>query len=276
MQRNAESPDGWAFECGACSKQFSIRANTFFSESDLSIPEIVAIMCMFVVGICCYKAHCLIDITPRTIIDWYSVCREICTYAVDMDNIVIGGPGMKVEIVETLMFKRKSVSQQHWLFVGYCVQQKRGFVFPVAKRDRETLLPLIQKHIAPGSLIISDELGAYKDLTSFGWIHRTVDHSQTFVDPKSGAHTQGVKSYWNQIKRHLKSHGEPKYQRILEAVYRLTFRFTRDMPLRERMEVFIGHVTKFYSTNGLKGLPTPPSCDECEFCSDFEGSCDSF
>ena len=195
MQRSAESPDGWAFECGACSKQFSIRANTFFSENDLSIPEIVAIMCMFVMGICCYKALCLIGITPRATIVWYSVCCEVCTYAVEMDNIVIGGPGMKVEIVETLMFKRKNVSQQHWLFVGYCVQQRRGFLFPVENRDRGTLHPLIQKHIAPGSVITSDELGAYKDLTSFGWIHRTVDNSQTFVDPKSGAHSQGVKSY---------------------------------------------------------------------------------
>jgi hypothetical protein len=92
-----------------------------------------------------------------------------------------------------------------WYFGGHYVKQQKRFIIPVDARDKATLQPLIRKHIHAGSKINSDEWGAYCDLTSHGWDHVTVNHSKNFVDPVTGAHTQGVERFRNRIKRKLKN-----------------------------------------------------------------------
>jgi hypothetical protein len=59
-------------------------------------------------------------------------------------------------------------------------------LFLVERRDRRTLLPIILKHIQPGTTIRSDEWGAYQGLHRYGFTHETVNHSQNFVDPVTG------------------------------------------------------------------------------------------
>jgi len=56
------------------------------------------------------------------------------------------------------------------------------------KRDRQTLHKIIQNEIEIGTEIHSDEWLAYKMIENKGYIHKTVNHSQFFVDTTSGAH----------------------------------------------------------------------------------------
>lgn len=53
-------------------------------------------------------------------------------------------------------------------------------------------LKLVQKY--------TDERLAYKTIENKGYIHKTVNHSQFFVDPTSGAHTQRIESLWGSLK----------------------------------------------------------------------------
>ncbi len=57
--------------------------------------------------------------------------------------MTIGGPNHVVEIDETLVCKRKynvgKIVKEQWVFGGYDVTEKVGFLIPVAKRDRQTL-----------------------------------------------------------------------------------------------------------------------------------------
>ena len=63
----------------------------------------------------------------------------------------------------------------------------------VSQRDRRTLLPIIQAHTTPGTIIHSDGLAncsrACESLLSL---------------PVTGVHTQMVESYWNRVKTKLK------------------------------------------------------------------------
>ena len=65
-----------------------------------------------------------------------------------------------------------------------------------------TLLPIIQQHVRPGTIIWGDEWAAYRRVQQLPAVtqHATVNHSIEFVNPVTGVHTQHVESYWNRVK----------------------------------------------------------------------------
>ena len=80
------------------------------------------------------------------------------------------------------------------------------------KRDRETLEPLIVRHILPGSTVISDCWRAYSNIPSLvdsngqplNYIHRTVNHAVGFVNSRNPwIHTQTIERLWGDLKDHI-------------------------------------------------------------------------
>ena len=91
-----------------------------------------------------------------------------------------------------------------------------GYMEVVQRRDAATLLPIIQAHTAPGSVIHSDMWRAYGRVQQLPPVaaHHTVNHSRNFVHPATGVHTQNIESYWNRVKTKLKgchAHQIPSY-----------------------------------------------------------------
>ena len=76
-------------------------------------------------------------------------------------------------------------------------------------RDEATPLPLIERHIAKGSIIISDCWKAYCNLEKFGYEHRMVNHSKEFVNV-NGFNTNKIEGHRRQAKCKLLSLGVGK------------------------------------------------------------------
>lgn len=79
-------------------------------------------------------------------------------------------------------------------------------VCPDNIRSADVLLPLIQKHIAEGTVIHTDYWRAYDCLGQHGYVHKKVNHSDPdnpFVAP-DGTHTQRIESQWRVVKRFFK------------------------------------------------------------------------
>lgn len=98
----------------------------------------------------------------------------------------------------------------------------------VPDRKKRTLLPLIEKHIAPGSIIVSDEWSSYEELNSMGYRHLTVCHTQNFVNPENvHAHTQTVENMWRWAKQRIRSTSsdpDTKILRMAEFLWRRRYR----------------------------------------------------
>ena len=95
-----------------------------------------------------------------------------------------------------------------WVF-GMCDTSHSptlGFMQLVPNRTAATLLPIIQSHVAPGTIIHSDQGSMYNRVGSLPGVasHGTVNHSIEFVNSTIGVHTQNIESYWNRSKTKLK------------------------------------------------------------------------
>ncbi|XP_043916250.1 GRAM domain-containing protein 2B [Protopterus annectens] len=63
------------------------------------------------------------------------------------------------------------------------------------------------RNMLPGTVIVSDEWAAYKRIEAIPGMHYKhlcVNHSQNFVNPMMGAHTNAVEGMWANCKRHFK------------------------------------------------------------------------
>ena len=159
-----------------------------------------------------------LQISSRTSVDWRSFCSEVTDFWFT-EQESIGGPGVVVEIDETLIVRRKyergRVLSQVWLFGVIERRTKKRFVLPLVgplgeagRRDKGTLLPLIEKYIRRGSVIISDQWGAYNSITDLGYTHYTINHSENVVDPVHGdIHTQHIERLWRDVKEWVKRPG---------------------------------------------------------------------
>nr|CAI5855284.1 unnamed protein product [Callosobruchus analis] len=77
----------------------------------------------------------------------------------------------------------------------------------VPNRSRQTLEAKIQRYVRPGSEIWTDCWSGYTGLSALGNVHRTVNHSNNFVDPLSGVCTNQVEGYWSRLKQFLRRLG---------------------------------------------------------------------
>ncbi|ETV88692.1 hypothetical protein H257_00214 [Aphanomyces astaci] len=123
------------------------------------------------------------EISIEACVYWYNYCRELCSS----------------EILRSPMVK--------WFGV-----------VTGADRTKPTLSHLIKKHIAPGTHIISDKFGSYISsnerhtlvnntlLANQDYYHDWVNHSENFVNPQNGAHTQSIEGVWEiRIERFAKA-----------------------------------------------------------------------
>ena len=78
----------------------------------------------------------------------------------------------------------------------------------VPDRTQETLVPIIQQYIRPGTTIWSDQWKVYRNLNKYGYIHDVVNHSKNFVNPlNKQVHTQNIENNWRYLKQTFPKNG---------------------------------------------------------------------
>lgn len=152
-----------------------------------------------------------VHVSLHTVVDWYSFCREVTVNFCVANSRQLGGPGKTVEIDEAKFGKRKyqrgRFIEGQWVFGGFERCSKNVFFVPVPDRTKDTLLACIKEWILPGTDVVSDCWASYSSLSLEGYNHSTVNHSQNFVDPDSGASTQNIERVWRDVRRDVPTFG---------------------------------------------------------------------
>jgi len=202
--------------CKACKKQFSVKVNTIFEKSPLGLdkwlPAVWLISCAKNGVSSCELARSL-GVTQKSA--WFMGHRirlalqrgsfaSLSSTVYEADETFIGG---KVKNMSLARRKARSGTGPTGKTPVMGILRRTtpdspsqvvAEVLPFI--TREGLLSRARKHIPEGSEVHTDSASHYRQLRSF-YIHRSVDHAQTYVD--NGVHTNTLECFWNLLKRSL-------------------------------------------------------------------------
>lgn len=232
--------------CG--SREASIRAGTILERFRFSLQHAVELLTFW--SYSTPPIHCIhfLRLDKKTVHRFYRLLRVIVSsYMTRAGRMVIGGPGMIVEVDETLLARRKynrgrilgpvdeatQARSQCWVIGGVersvagrrkaldragrsAAGRGKAFIAMVPRRDGPTLLAAIQQHIAPGTRVLTDQWRGYSRLREHDYGHATVNHSIEFVsseDPQ--VHTQSIENLWKHLKDRVRLYGTMRVQATL-------------------------------------------------------------
>lgn len=186
-----------------------MRRDSVFEGSHLRVRKILQILYFWSRDLPLNYISHEVQINQCTLVNWLNNIREICGLDIMRHPLQIGGAGRIVAIDESKYFHRKyhrgRFREGQWVFGGIDVDDPtRCFLVPVDRRDRATLEPLIQRNIAPGSIIWSDDWRAYNGVSALGYTHHRVNHSANFVCPTTLVHTNHIENMWMRAKKKLR------------------------------------------------------------------------
>ena len=206
------------WQCGSHHerRQFTLKTGTVFEESPVGLDKWLTALWMLVNcrnGVSSWEIHRTIGVTQKTA--WFMLHRLRLAMQ-GRSTVKLGGSGGEVEADETFIGGKarnmhKDVRMRRIRGQGFNVEDKatvmgilerggtvRAQVVP--DRKKETLQPLVRKHVTSGSALFTDELVGYQGLDG-EYRHRIVDHATRYVD--GNVHTNGMENFWSLLKRGL-------------------------------------------------------------------------
>ena len=157
------------------------RKYTIFMNSRLPCNKLLELGYLWLIKMSHGSITKFTGMAETTITRWTHAYRIMITKEIKEMETKIGGPGIIVEIDESLFWKTKD-GNTVWVFGGKeRTPEKKIFATIVNDRSQETLLYYIWKYIHPGSIIYSDMWKGYTNIyTRLGIQHHIVNHGHEF------------------------------------------------------------------------------------------------
>ncbi len=255
---------GWLFRCRICRITINPLNNTLFKSVNISFLDSLYLTFLFTEMMDLKTALRHTTHSRSTIVAWFKVLRAVCDVALDRDDIVIGGPGLHVEIDETHVSRNKygrgaplsAQINKQYVFGGICRETKEFFLHRVNSCNKDTLWPLIKRHVSNGSFINTDGARVYDDLCTdvgrnygfdfFG--HETVIHkdNEWTAEDEDGnlVTTNHIEITWRWLKETIKSNLNDEILDSYVSRYCYFKRFLNDLDPGPRFKRFLKDVIR--------------------------------
>jgi len=237
MQKKQQLSDQKVWQCSKCCGQKSIRMNSMFQSMKFPLEHILLVLYFYCVDIQPYICKRMTgeDISYDTILTWFEKFRLLCSKAllenplIFDDDIFLGTEEVSVELDESFMGKKakneRGTSKQTHLVFGIVQRSGRKCVlYLVDNASRQTLFPIIEKHIPKSTKIYHDGLATYANLHELNYQHDVVFHNREFVTD-TGVHTNTIEGLWGLMRQRIGSmHGLKTRERLAAHLDEFSFR----------------------------------------------------
>lgn len=225
LARRNNTKDQYTWKCSfrdcATNPSVTIRTQSIFEGSKLTLKEYISVIFYWSLELCPTNVSKLTKVSLRSVSVINDLMRDICTRYFVRNPIRLGGEGCTVEADESCFSSKPkhnrgrglNIGKSLWVFgmVDITNRPKVGYMEVVERRNAETLIPIINERVLPGTTIHTDEWRAYHNIgPETGLAHLTVNHRMNFVGP-DGVHTQNIENYWKNKKLKFKKlNGVPR------------------------------------------------------------------
>ena len=147
----------------------SIYKDSFFGSTRLPANKVLLISYLWLTKTLNTSMITQVGVSTGAITHWANHLRGLVTWDIenlDLADAPIGGAEITPE--------------------------RRMFAVSVQDRCADTLRAIIQDHVLPGTIVRTDLWRGYRALHDFGMEHQTVNHTDHFVDPITGVHTNTI------------------------------------------------------------------------------------
>lgn len=205
----------YTYRCPGGCKSYKTCRTGIFGQSHMELNKLLHLAYMFFAKTKRDTVLCLGIISKNPLSNYYHYLQEVMEQDLLNNPMMVGGSGVIVEIDECKLGKRK-YNRGHrvegaWVVGGVerkayqdangneCYRTGQAFMQRVTTRDANTLKDVITRHVLPGSIIYTDCWRGYNSLEGL-FEHFTVNHSENFVNPETGVHTNLIEGTWNGLR----------------------------------------------------------------------------
>ena len=192
----------------------------------------------FVLEVTARSAADILGIQPNSAALFYRKLRELIAWHLEAQaEEMFGG---EIELDESYfggVRKGKRGRGAAGKVVVFGILKRRGKVFTKIVPDarRSTLLPVIERKIAPDSVVYTDSWKAYNALDVSNFHHHRINHSELFAKGKN--HINGIENFWNQAKRVLRKYNGIPKQNYGLFIKECEFRFNTGSPRQQMIQL---------------------------------------
>lgn len=191
-----------------CQMEESIFKGSIFYYKKLDKYQVVYILRMWFSRVPVKAISELLYISTNTVFSYLKKALKLIEHKYLNSIGMIGGPNIIVEIDESKFGRRKyyrghKVEGVWVLGLVERTDKRRIILIPVKDRKSTTLIEIIKKYVHPESIIYTDGWKGYTTIKDNFLIHKSVNHSISFVDFINNVHTNTIEGNWAGVKQDL-------------------------------------------------------------------------
>ncbi len=170
---------------------------------------------------------------------------------VEIDETYLGGSWRNKRKSTRIQGSKRGRGTSKQAVFGILCRSGQVWAEVVPNVEANTLMPLLRKQVAKGSIVCSDTFRSYTGVAARGYVHRLVKHDQQEYVDAQGNHINGLEGFWGYLKRKLVAKGGIRRERLPLYLAEYVWRYNhRNMEIKDQIKLILSMLQNRYKFSG--------------------------